>query len=97
MTVPDVIPVTSPDEFTVAIAVLDDTHGEVAFAVPEPVKVVVAPTQRLRAPVIEGNAFTVTIFADEVPLHPFTSVAVTVMTLLLDTKIEAVVSPVLHK
>ena len=53
VTVPAVTPVTTPVLFTVAIEVLDEVHGLVVAAVPEPVKVVVLPAQTLEVPDIE--------------------------------------------
>ncbi|WP_291276168.1 hypothetical protein [Flavobacterium sp.] len=46
---------------TVATAGVADDHGVVASGVPEPVKVVVEPTQTVNVPVIVGFAFTVTV------------------------------------
>jgi len=45
---------------TVAIDGVDDIHGFEAFAVPEPVNVIVEPAQTVVTPVIVGNGFTVT-------------------------------------
>jgi hypothetical protein len=42
-----------------AIEELDDTHGLVVAAVPDPVKVVVFPSQTERVPLIVGSAVTV--------------------------------------
>ena len=43
--VPAVTPVTTPEEVTVATAVVAETQGLEEAAVPEPVKEVVEPTQ----------------------------------------------------
>ena len=59
VTVPALTPVTTPELFTVAIAVLDEVHGVVACAVADPVSVVVLPTQTLIVPVMVGKGFTV--------------------------------------
>ena len=59
--VPADTPVTTPLEFTVATAIVADTQGLVVAAVPEPVKVVVNPTQALDVPVMVGNALIVTV------------------------------------
>ena len=54
--VPAVTPVTTPVFVTVATAVVAETQGLLALAVPEPVKVIVLPTFTVVAPVIVGNA-----------------------------------------
>jgi len=59
--VPAATPVTTPVLLTVATAGVADTHGFTAAGVPEPVNVVVAPTQTVNVPVIVGLAFTVTV------------------------------------
>ena len=64
---PGLIPVTIPVILTVATAGVADTHGLTAAGVPEPVKVVVDPSQIVNVPVIDGSAFTVTV---AVMLHP---------------------------
>jgi hypothetical protein len=61
-------PVTTPEELTVATEVVAETQGFVAAAVPEPVKVVVAPTQAEAVPVIVGKALMVNVRLDEHPL-----------------------------
>ena len=58
--VPAETPVTTPILLTVAIAGVEDTHGFEAFAVPEPINVIVEPVHTVVVPVIVGNAFTVT-------------------------------------
>ena len=64
---PAAIPVTTPALLTVATPVLEDVHGLAAAGVPEPVNVVVDPTQTFSAPVIVGCTLTVTV---AVLLHP---------------------------
>jgi hypothetical protein len=59
--VPTVTPVTTPAEETVAIGVLPDVHGVVAFGVPEPVKVVLDPIHAVKIPDIVGFALIVTV------------------------------------
>ena len=61
VTVPALIPVTTPVLETVAMAVLEDVQGVVACAVAEPVKVEVLPTQAFKVPLIVGNALTVKV------------------------------------
>jgi hypothetical protein len=67
MLVPGFTPVTTPVLLTVATVVVADTHGVEAAGVPEPVNVVVDPSQTVNVPVIVGCAFTVTV---AVILHP---------------------------
>jgi hypothetical protein len=45
----------------VATAVLDEVHGVVAAGVPDPVNVIVAPSQTTVAPEMVGGAVTVMI------------------------------------
>ncbi|HEY1018144.1 MAG TPA: hypothetical protein VGE25_04060 [Sediminibacterium sp.] len=78
------------------MALFEDAHGVIAAAVPDPVKVAVVPAQRFDIPVIEGNAFTVTVIGEDVALHPLISVAVTVIEPLLATDIAFNADPVLH-
>jgi hypothetical protein len=59
--VPLETPVTTPVEDTEATEVLADTQGFVVAAVPEPVKVVVVPTQADAVPEIVGSAWIVTV------------------------------------
>jgi hypothetical protein len=59
--VPAETPVTTPAVDTVATAVFDEVQGLVIAADPEPVRVVVAPTQAERVPDIVGFGFIVTI------------------------------------
>ena len=59
--VPANTPVTTPVLLTVATVVVADVHGLVASGVPEPVKVVVDPSQTVKVPVIVGVALTVTV------------------------------------
>ncbi len=65
--VPAATPVTTPVLLTVATPVLEDVHGFAAAGVPDPVKVVVAPTQTVSVPVMVGCALTVIVI---VLLHP---------------------------
>jgi hypothetical protein len=67
--VPAAIAVTTPDA-TVAIEVLEEVHGAVVAAVPEPVKVAVDPIQAFNVPEIVGNGLTVmvrVVDAEQVP------------------------------
>lgn len=50
-----------------ATPVLDDTQGFDAAGVPDPVSCVVDPAHTVKVPVIDGNAYTVTV---AVILHP---------------------------
>ena len=59
--VPAAAPVTTPLEVTVATLVVAETQGLLVAAVPDPVKVVVLPTQTDAVPLIVGLAFTVTV------------------------------------
>lgn len=59
--VPVATPVTTPVLLTVATPVFDETQGFVADGAAEPVRVIVAPTQTLAAPVMVGNELTVTV------------------------------------
>jgi hypothetical protein len=68
MAVPADTPVTTPEELTVATAGDAEIQGLEIAAVPEPVKVVVAPTQAEAVPVIVGKALIVTANVDEHPL-----------------------------
>ena len=61
VTVPALIPVTTPVLETVATAVFEDVQGVVAFAVAEPVNVDVEPIQAFRVPPIVGKGFTVNV------------------------------------
>jgi hypothetical protein len=65
--VPGFIPVTTPVLLTVATAGVAEIHGFTTAAVPEPVNVVVDPSQTVNVPEILGKAFTVTV---TVLLHP---------------------------
>ena len=65
--VPGFTPVTTPVLFTVATPVFDDVHGLTAAGVPDPVNVIVDPSQTAVGPVIVGSALTVTI---AVLVHP---------------------------
>ena len=68
MEVPADTPVTTPTLSTVATAGLAETQGFVAAAVPEPVSVVVRPSQTFKVPLIVGSAFTITV---AVMIQPF--------------------------
>ena len=63
--VPADTPVTTALEFTVATLVVAETQGLLLAAVPDPVKVVVLPTQTDAVPLIVGLALTVTVSALE--------------------------------
>lgn len=65
---PGAIPVTTPVALTVATAVFDEAQGLVAAGVPEPVRVMVAPSQRVVGPVMVGRAVTVMVVVAEHPL-----------------------------
>lgn len=56
--VPSAIPVTTPLELTVATAVFELTHGELAAAVVVAVNVVVPPTIIALVPLMVGKANT---------------------------------------
>jgi hypothetical protein len=66
--VPAATPVTTPALVTVATPVLEDVHGLTAAGVPDPVNVVVYPTQTVNVPVIAGCALTVIVTVLEHPL-----------------------------
>jgi hypothetical protein len=66
--VPAAIAVTTPAVVIFATPVLEDVQGVEAFAVAEPVKVEVLPTQADNVPEIVGKAFTVNM---AVVVHPF--------------------------
>ena len=57
--VPAEIPVTIPEEFTVAIPVFELTHGETNDGVSDPVKLMVDPTHKVEGPEIVGAAFVI--------------------------------------
>jgi hypothetical protein len=59
--VPGFTPVTTPALLTVATTVFDDVQGLAAAGVPEPVNVIVDPSQTAVGPVIVGSPFTVTV------------------------------------
>jgi len=72
------IPVTTPVELTVAIAVFELVHVGFALVV---LKLVVVPTHIAVVPEIAvavGKGLTVTVVAEDVAEHPFASVTVTV-------------------
>ncbi len=56
--VPAEIPLTTPDEFTVATELFELNQGLVVAGVPLPVSEVVFPVHRLKTPVIVGFEFT---------------------------------------
>ena len=66
--VPGLTPVTTPALFTVATPVLDDVHGLAAAGVPDPINVIVAPSQTAVVPLITGSALTVIVVVLEHPL-----------------------------
>ena len=66
--VPAATPVTTPALLTVATPVFDEIHGLAAAGAPDPVNVVVDPTQTVNVPVIVGCALTVTVVVLEHPL-----------------------------
>ena len=53
--VPAATPITTPEEFTVATAVFEDSHGDDVAGVPEPVNVVVKPMHVFSVPEIAGG------------------------------------------
>ena len=59
--VPGATPVTTPPLVIVATAGVAETQGLTAAGVPEPVKVVVPPTQTDKTPVIVAPGLTVTV------------------------------------
>ncbi len=59
--VPGLTPVTTPALFTVATPVFDEVHGLAAAGVPDPVNVIVEPSQTAVGPVMVGLGFTVTV------------------------------------
>ena len=65
--VPGFNAVTTPALFTVATVVFEEVQGVVAAGVPEPVRVIVAPSQTAVGPVIVGRALTVIV---TVAVHP---------------------------
>ena len=65
--VPGLTPVTTPALLTVATPVFDEVHGLTAAGVPDPVNVMLDPTQTAVGPVMVGSAFTVTV---AVLVHP---------------------------
>ena len=59
---PGATPVTTPEEFTVAIDVLDDTHGLDAAGVPLPVNDLVNPIQTFNVPdIVAADTVTVAV------------------------------------
>jgi hypothetical protein len=65
---PALTPFTTPMAVTVATAKLEEAHGFVKAAVPEPDRLVVPPTQAASVPLIIGFAFIVTV---AVTVQPF--------------------------
>ena len=61
MVLPTDKPLTNPVKLTVALAGVEDVHGVVAFAVPDPVNCTVEPTHTVNVPDIVGNEFIVTV------------------------------------
>jgi hypothetical protein len=94
--VPAATPVTTPALLTVATPVLEDVHGFTAAGVPDPVSVVVDPTQTFNVPVIAGCALTVTV---AVLLHPlllvYVMIAVPAATPVTTPALLTVATPVL--
>ena len=66
--VPGLTPVTTPALLTVATPVLEDVHGLAAAGVPDPVNVIVDPSQTAVGPLIAGWALTVIVTVLEHPL-----------------------------
>ena len=66
--VPAATPDTTPEEETVATEVVAEVQGLDVAAVPDPVKVVVAPIHADAVPEIVGNALMVTVCVAEQPL-----------------------------
>lgn len=66
--VPAETPVTTPALLTVAAAVLEETHGLEPAAVPDPVNVVVDPTQTPLDPVIVVVGLDVSVTDAEVTI-----------------------------
>ena len=58
---PAATPVTTPADVMVALAVVAETQGLTAAAVPEPVSVVVPFLQTVNVPEMVGFGFTVTV------------------------------------
>ena len=98
--VPAATPVITPVLVTVAMPVETETHGVVASGVPEPVKVMVAPSHTVKIPVMVGKAFTVTVNEQVEVLQPSEAVHVTKVAPVLKTtplmvdRFTAVVAPV---
>ena len=93
MAVPAATPVTTPDEFTVAIEVLLETYGFEALEVPVPVKVVVDPTQTVWIPEIVGVGFMVTVNVVAVIVQLFkVLVPVRLKVNVTDTALELVIN-----
>ena len=76
--VPAETPVTSPDEFTVAIPGVAEAHGLIEAAVTEPVNAVVDSTHTLNVPEIVGSTLSVVANAAEVYEQPLLLITVTV-------------------
>ena len=66
--VPADAPVITPEEVMLATALLLVVHGELVAAVPEPVSVLVAPTQTSAEPEMVGKALIVMVSVLEQPL-----------------------------
>jgi len=77
-----------PPEVTVATRVLEETQGEVAEGLPDPVRTAELLTQALRVPLILGKAVTV---KEVVTAHPFEFVYV----IFVDPAATAVTNPAL--
>jgi hypothetical protein len=74
--VPGLTPVTTPALVTVATPVLEEVQGLTAAGVPDPVNVIVEPSQTVVGPLIVGCALTVIV---TVLLHPLLLVYVMVV------------------
>ena len=66
--VPGLTAVTTPVLLTVATPVFEEVHGVVAAGVPDPVKVIVEPSQTAVGPEIVGSALTVMVTVFEQPV-----------------------------
>jgi hypothetical protein len=75
--VPEDTPFTTPLELTVATPGTLDSQGVEVDGEPDPVKVMLVPTQTVEPPDIVGNGNTVTC-TSSVAIHPFPSTPTTV-------------------
>ena len=81
--VPDDTPFTTPLELTVATPGTLDSQGVEVDGEPDPVKVMVVPTQTVEPPVIVGNGKIVT-WTSSVAIQPLPSTPTTVYVLVDD-------------